>query len=201
MPIEKNEARLTKTGSIVTPRGRLSFFGAPALFRPVLAKGETDKDKAKFQAMLLFPKDADISLLRTTVKERIMATNWTKAEKDKVISTDAMFHDTRDDPYLNELHEQFPFSIRTGTRVAPDVRTASLETCLDETQVYAGRWARLVVNPWCYSYGGKGVTWDLQLVQLLKNDEPFTSFSRPRAEDAFEKAELEADGDSLEGVL
>lgn len=196
MTIENNEARMTKTGAITTPRGRLSFFGAPAIFRARVFKDEKDVSKAKYQANLLFPKDADISLLRSTVKERVMAMGWSKAEKDKVISADEMFHKNWTDPYLSDICDEFPISIRTSLLAskgpAPEVRTALLDICTDETEVYGGRWARLVVNPWCYSYGGKGVTWDLMLVQLLQHGEQIGR-SRPRAEDSFERVELDGD--------
>jgi len=102
---EVNAAKMTKTGAIVTPRGRLSFFGKPALFQPQLMKGEIDQKKAAFQAMLLFPKDADISLLRSTVKERVKAKAWTSAEKEKVLKADGMFHKAEDDTYLAEFAE------------------------------------------------------------------------------------------------
>lgn len=203
MTAKKNEAKLTKTGALVTPRGRLTFFGTPALFKPQLFKNETDQSKAKYQANILFPKDADMSLLKSTVRDRVNATNWTKPEKEKIIRDNEMFHHTGDDPYLSELYENFPVSIRTSvlaSKGAPKVYQADLTVCTDETEVYGGRWARLVVNPWCYSFGGKGVTWELQLVQLLAHDKPLGGFARPTVEDSFEPVELDPN-DGLEGLL
>lgn len=187
MTTEKNEAKTTKTGALVTPRGRLMY---PSLFRRCLMKGETDQSKAKFQATLLIPKDADISLLRTTVKERISA-KWTAAVV-KASKIRGGFLETKNDPRLEEISDDFPTMIRTSGMIAPGVFAADIKECKDEAEVYGGRWARLVVNPWCYDHpiGGKGVSWELQHVQLLKHDEAL-GFVRASPEDSFEAVELD----------
>jgi hypothetical protein len=196
MAIEKNEAKTTKTGALVTPKGRLMY---PSLFRARLMKGETDQSKAKFQVTLLIPKDADTTLLLKTVKERINS-KWTPG----VIKTSKIkggFLQTKDDPKLEELADEFPTLIRTNATMAPGVFTSDVKPCKDETEAYAGRWARLVVNPWCYDHpvGGKGVSWELQHVQLLKHDEQL-GFMRASAEESFEAVELD-ENQSAESVF
>lgn len=196
MTTEKNEAKMTKTGALVTPRGRLMY---PALFRARLMKGETDQSKAKFQVTLLLPKDADLALLQSTVKERI-ATKWTP-NIVKTAKIKGGFLETKDDPRLQDICDDFPIMIRTSSPTKPGVYTPDVRACTDETQAYAGRWARLVVNPWCYDHpvGGKGVSWELQHVQLLKNDEQL-GFARADAEEAFEPVELD-ENQSAESVF
>ena len=173
--------RVLKSG-IATPKGRIIY---PALFKPSLMKGETDESKARFQVALLIPKDAVLAILTQAVIDKVND-KWSAA----VVKTSKIkkpFIRTEDDPKWMEYADEFPVMIRTNSKERPGVVMANLKECTDETQVYGGRWAVLALNPFAYDHpvGGKGVSWGLQHVQLLENDDPIGP-GRIRAEDAFE---------------
>jgi hypothetical protein len=79
-----------------------------------------------------------------------------------------------------------------SSSTAPGIIDAMKAKVTDEKQAYAGRWARISVNPFAYDgKGGKGVSLGLNNVQLLKHDEALAG--KPKAEDEFDEY---ADADS-----
>jgi hypothetical protein len=176
------KARRIKSGEIITMKGRLLY---PALFKPSLPRGETDRSKVRYQATLAIPKAYDLKLLSEIVAETIKE-KWGDgaATKHKIKKP---FIKTEDQPRLAEFAEDYPVLIRSNSKDRPRVVYANLKECTDEADVYGGRWACLLINPYAYDHptGGKGVSFGLQHVQILDNDEPMGG-RRIRAEDAFE---------------
>ena len=168
-----NAAKLLESGNLLTPKGRMVY---PSLFNPSLPRGETDKDKAKYQITLLIPKGSDITALKDAVKETMDENVSEKMRKTTKIKTP--FLKTEDQPRFAEYAEDFPVLIRFNAKFKPDVvtpkgdRTVTEEEEADE--VYSGRWARVSCRAFFYDHptGGKGVSLGLQNVQLLDHDEP-----------------------------
>lgn len=167
------KCRETESGNIHTPKGRMVF---PALFKPQLPKGETDESKAKYQITLLFPEDADLTLLEEAIDEK-MADEF-KAADIKRGKIKTPFLDTADQERYAEYADDYPVMIRLNANFKPDVVTPNGKGTVDEDdeadEVYGGRWARVSVRPFAWSHptGGKGVSLGLQNVQLLDHDEP-----------------------------
>lgn len=172
------------SGNVVTPGGRLCY---PSLFEAKLPKGETDKEKAKFQTSMVFPKSADLSLLNALVEEVAVA-QWGPEYKRKH-KIRKPFLKTEEHPKIGVDAEAFPILIRTNSPTRPQIIRGdkSPVTEKESEDVYAGRWARLSVRAYTYDHptGGKGVSFGLQNVQLLDHDEPLAQ-ARPAAEDEFE---------------
>lgn len=178
------KARLLKTGEVITPKGRMVY---PALFKPSAPKGESE-DKAKYQVTLLLPKEADLALLAEVVQQTIVD-KW-GADATKKYKIRKPFLKVDEQPKLADHADKFPVMIRANSKDRPSVVYANLQQCNDEADVYGGRWACVLLKPYAYDHqtGGKGVSFGLQHVQLLDNDEPLGG-GKIRPEDAFEAAE------------
>lgn len=189
----KNAARATESGNIITPKGRMVY---PAFFKPQLPPGEKDPEKARFQATLLIPADADISALEAKVNE--LVDENVPAGKRKTTKIKLPFLATEDSKSLAEYAEDYPHMIRCAAKFAPDVVTPQGDRTIKEDEeadwVYGGRWARFSVRPywWSHKTGGMGVSFGLQNVQLLQDDDPIAG-SRVRGTDEFSDASDDLD--------
>ena len=186
---EVNAGKLLKSGEIVSPKGRLLY---PALFTPSAPPGEGE-DKKKYQATLLFPKGADLDVLANAVNKAITDKWGPDASKKHKIKKP--FIKTEEQPRLADYADDYPIMIRTSSKDKPQVVFASTKLCNDEAEVYSGRWGKVLVNcyAWEHKTGGKGVSFGLQHVQILDNDEPLVG-AKPRPEDAFEAVGEESGG-------
>lgn len=193
------------TGNIKTPGCRMVW---PSLFKPTLPKGETDEKKAKFQITLLFPKDADLDMLKDAV--RTARDDKFSAAQQKKSKIKMPFIKTADEPRFADVADEFPLMVRANANlgmgpgvVGPSAREVKEDDAADE--VYPGRWCRASLSAygWDHPTGGLGVSLGLQNVQLLEHDEVWTfAGGKPRATDEFEAAEIdEDDGDAEDDDL
>src|SRR5208282_4720934 len=169
MAIDFNKGYVTKTGLIVTPKGRMLY---PDLFRKTLPKGETDQTKASYQLTLLFPKSASMGFLLAGVNQTIKDKWGPGPYKFKVKKP---FIDTAEQPRFAEYADEYPIMIRASNKKdKPKVAFSNLKICDSEEEVYGGRWAVMCVNPYAWEHptGGRGVSFGLNLVQLFAHDEP-----------------------------
>jgi hypothetical protein len=173
MSVDLNKCRVSKSGNIITPKGRLSF---PQLF---VAKKAPGADKEKFGVSLLIPPTADLSLLVQAVKD-CAKEKWGDKQPAKLKSPFLKAED-----YDREGYEKGWILIRPTSITKPGVVDATGANVVDESQVYPGRWASLSLRPFAYdTNGNRGVSLGMQNVQLLDHDEPIGG--RARAEDEFE---------------
>lgn len=188
MTVDLNKGYVTKSGLIVSPKGRMLY---PGLFKPSLPKGETDQAKASYQLTLLFPKTADLGLLAKAVND-CAREKWGENPKFKIKKP---FLKVEDQPRFAEHAEAYPVMVRAGNKQKPALVFANLSVCDKEEEVYGGRWATMSLNvfPWEHPTGGKGVSLSLNHVMLLDHDEPMGG-GRVRVEDAFEAVEPAAAG-------
>lgn len=182
MAIDLTKARKLATGDIITPKGRMMW---PALFKPNMPKGETNEAKLQYQCSLLLPVGADLKVLADAVAETI-AGKW-GADAAKKFKIKKPFKKVSEEPKLAELADAYPMILRAWSKDRPKVVYANVKECTDESDVYGGRWACLLIRPFTFDHptGGKGVSFGLQHVQILDPDEPIGG-ARVRAEDAFE---------------
>ena len=197
MAQDLNKGYVTKSGLIVTPKGRMLY---PGLFTPALPKGETDQAKASYQLTLIFPKAADMAILSAAVNDAITAKWGAGPYKFKVKKP---FLKTEDQPRFAEHADEYPVMLRAGTKQKPASVFASMKPCTTEEEVYGGRWAQMSLNAyaWDHPTGGRGVSFGLNHVMLLDNDEPLGG-GRVRVEDAFEAVDDAAtDGKSADALF
>lgn len=190
-----------KTGSIVTPKGRVLW---NSLFE--VRKNKDGKGKHEFN--LAVPKGADMKVMHDAALEAgkakfpklfaASAGKWPSSVKSPFKKSD-----TNDK--LADIAVEFPsfFAARSKDKpgvVGPNGKAEGIEP----EQVYAGRWARATVDVYAYEFeGNKGVTFGLKNVQLLDNDEELViGGGRVSAESEFEGVEGElAEGEGAEGMF
>lgn len=184
---------MSPSGNVITASGRLCY---PHFFQATLPMNETDPKKARFQTSMVFPKDADLSLLKKLVEDTITAKwpEYPKCQQDpkKYLKIRKPFLKTVEHPKIGVDPEAFPVLIRTSSPTRPQIirGDGSPVTEFESEDVYAGRWARLSLRLYAYPKNdspniGKGVSFGLQNVQLLDHDEPLAQM-RPLAETEFE---------------
>lgn len=183
------------TGNLHTPKCRLAW---TALFTPSAMKGGDGGD-AKYQVTLLIPKTANIDVL----KEAAAAAAKEKfGDKGKGIRSP--FRKSEEKEQLADIAEDFPYYITARSKDRPGVVGPNGKRVDDPEQVYPGRWAKASIQAFAYdAKGNKGVSFGLQNVQLLDNDEPLAiGGSRVAAEAEFEAVEGAGDdGKSSEALF
>jgi hypothetical protein len=184
MANDPNKGYVTKSGLIVTPKGRMLY---PGLFHKSLPKGETDEKKASYQLTLIFPKIADMSILTKAVNDAAAAKWGAPPAGGYKFKWKKPFLDVKEQPRFAELADDYPVMLRAGNKEKPAIVFASLAPCLAEEEVYGGRWATMSLNAYAWEHptGGKGVSLGLNHVMLLDHDEPMGG-GRVRVEDTFE---------------
>lgn len=191
-----NVCSKTKSGNILTAKGRLAY---PALFKPHVQQDDDGKETAKYQASLVFPKAADLAVLAAAVED-CAKEKWGADYKTK-FKVRKPFLKTEDYPKIGADAAAFPVFIRANAnpdKGKPQIVNAQMQN-VDESkadQVYPGRWARLSLRVYWYDHkkGGKGISFGLQNVQLLDDDEPFAAM-RVAADQEFDAMEGVAAGD------
>lgn len=169
--------------NVITPKCRMVW---PALFNPQKMRGQSD-DQAKFQISVLIPKDANIDLLNEVAKE---------AREEKFGKAKATirspFRKTAEKDALADLADDFPTYITARSKDRPGVVGPNGKAVDDPEQVYSGRWCRVSVQAFGYDQSGnKGVSFGLQNVQLLDNDDPLAvGGQRVAAESEFDAVEV-----------
>jgi hypothetical protein len=172
---------------IVTPPLRLAF---PALFTPKPTfKGGDDK---KYQAVCLIPPDVDLTPFFNCVKAA-MIDKWGKLIKMPSGSNPIKPCTEKDlDGYADGW-----YYINTKSGYQPNVVDQKCQAVIDVERAYSGCWCRfhLSVYAWDHPVGGKGVSFSLNSVQLVRDDERLDG--RRSAEEVFESIEVDDDTEGL----
>lgn len=172
------EARISKHGNCILPQSRLVY---PAILAPALPKGEKDPSKAKYGAVFLIPKNANIDALKKMLSDAAQAKfGRTKGLKSPLKKTE-------ESKSLGKYSDDYPYYLRAQSQyqpicVGPDGSTPVGDSAL----IYSGRWATGSVSPFAWSHpsGGDGVSLSLNSVQLLDHAERIGGGGAP-AEDEF----------------
>ncbi|MBB4017620.1 hypothetical protein GGR16_002654 [Chelatococcus caeni] len=171
-----------KTGNIITPRIRMVY---PALFKPWAPRGSDQEPK--FQLTILVPKAADIALLKKGAQDAAFAEFGKDAKGVKT-----PFIKTEEQERFADYADEYPTMIRARSNERPGVADREGKDVFEDRadEVYGGRWAFVSLRPyaWKHPTGGKGVSFGLQNVQLLEDDEPIGG-GRVAASSEFEPVE------------
>lgn len=170
---------LREDGFIVIKGVRLSY---PHLFKK-WAKDEKDKDKAKFSAKFLLPKDthaADIKALN----QQIVAL-MTEAFKGR-IGNDKLCHRNGADLGRDDFENYWVLSASESVR--PTVVNRDRSPIAEEDDVvYAGCYVNVTIRLWAQNNSfGKRINANLVAVQFVRDGERFSSVERPEVDDLFE---------------
>ena len=171
---------------VLTPPCRLSF---PSLFEPTLkfaGLADTPENKA-FSATLLIPPDVDLSIF-TNALSAAMVETWGKTIEPKfpVIRPCAGKETSDGKPYAG--YEDGWHFIRAANRKPPQVVDQALQPVLGaipagagaeekaalmsaaEARVFAGCWCRFLLRAYGWQNQGRGVSFSLEAVQLVRED-------------------------------
>ncbi len=166
---------------ILTPIFRVAF---PSVFKK-RAYGEGD---AKYTITMLFDKSTDLSALRDAAQAALDEA-WPNAKtRPKKLANPFLDGDEVEwDGFEGKTF------IRATSLYQPGIVDRKRQAITDEEDFYPGCHARATVNAFTYDKkGNRGVSFGLQNLQFIRDDEPFTG--RTNAEDDFEDLP-EEDGD------
>lgn len=182
--LEPRAAKLTKSGRVNTPKGRLAFV--------TLAEPKTKKDakpgaKPKYSVAILIPKGADLSALKKLRDDKAKE-KWGDKIPPKMrnpIKKAIECVDKDGNPYTGFDDPRFEYCIWPTAVNKPGVVNGAGVAVTDSAEMYSGRWGLLNVHAFTYDTdGNRGVSFGLDNVQLLDHDESLGG--RAKASDEFE---------------
>lgn len=160
---------------VVTPEFRVSF---PAIFKPVSFEG----GDAKYKVNMMFPKKTNLDAMKALAKAAIEDKWPDKATRPKGLRNPFRDGDT-EKPDWPEYADTI-FASATS-KMKPGLVDDQMEPIIEESEFYAGCYARASVTAYAYdTAGNKGVAFGLQHIQKLRDGEPFSGRGNP--EDDFE---------------
>lgn len=199
MAKETNPARKVKTHPF-----RMSF--------PNLLEPRTDEDSGRktYGVTMLLPPGADLKPFKVALKAAMAdkygadETKWPKLKRGPVdvIQDFGEYNASRDKPLAGDWKGWTKISANASVDYPPGVvgptkdSSGKFPAVTDKREVYGGRWARATVDAFVYERkDGKGVTFGLKNVQLLKADTNFGgAISAP--EEDFDNASEEWAGEA-----
>jgi len=181
----------------------------PALFEPKPVS-KTKPDELKYQAALLMPPDFDMEPLVACVKAA-MVEKWGKVIKLVPRNTPLKRCADRDPEKPLAGYEDGWIYLNTKSGYLPTVLDQKKQEILSEDRIFPGCWCRfhLTAYAWEHPEGGKGVSFSLNAVQLVREDTRLGGRKDARdVFDAIETDDLEAgselgeeSGGGLDGLL
>lgn len=170
-----------------TKVGRLSW---PAVFAPYTYDDGSRKYKTTF---LIAKGDEGFDKIRTEVEgaieDAVTREVWGKRKpKDlKMPWLDGDEIDDADDDDPRRGH----WVVSTSSTKRPAIVDAAGDQLLDEDAIYGGVYARLMLLPYAYNKGNKGITLILLGVQKIRDGEPLGGGSRALTFSPWEAEELD----------
>lgn len=171
---------------IVTPDVRLSF---PALFEPKpRARGS---DKLTYQATLLLPPKTDMAPFVAAMKAAMMA------KFGKLLPLAGRgnpIHKAEEKQYAG--YEPGWHYISTNNTRAPAVVDQLKRPVTDPDRMYPGLWVRAFLNAyaWDNPAGGKGVSFSLNAIQVVRDGERLDGRREVNPDEVFTALEMPQDG-------
>jgi hypothetical protein len=171
---------------IVTEPCRLSF---PALFEPKPVSKSKPND-LKYQAAILIPKSVSLKPFVDCVKAA-MKEMWGEQVKLPARSNPIK---SCDDKELSGYEDGWHY-INAKSGYAPGVVDQRLQDIIDPDAIYPGCWCRfhLQAFAWDHPEGGRGVSFSLQSVQKVRDDDRLDG--RVSASAVFDPVEIEDDAE------
>ena len=174
--------------NLITPEFRAAFI---SVFRATAMKnadGTTSKPKYSIRAC--FPPKADLSALK---KEANAAAQDKWGDKiPKTLRSPFRLNEELEAPIIGIGDDWTIMSFSANEDRRPGIVDAKLQDIIDDADVYSGAWFRAQVRAFGYdTAGNKGVSFGLQNVQKLRDDDPLGNGRIP-ASKAFEPVDVPA---------
>ncbi len=181
--------------NVMTPNFRVSY---PSVFKP---KKNDLNGKDEYSVVALFPKGADLSKLKAAA-QTVVTEKWGTDPKKWPQNLRLPFRDqgerAKEDEYsgkrvLPSGYEAGAIFMNLKSTQRPGVVDEKVQDILDESQFYAGCFARATVNFFAYDQkGNRGVSVSLINIQKVKDGDPLSG--RAKAQDDFAPVEDSSDG-------
>ena len=171
--------------NIMTPRFRVSF---PNVFRP--GKAMQEGAEPKFGLVMLFKKGEDLSALKAAAAQAVVD-KWGADQAKWPKNLKSPFRDQAEKE--GEGYEAGAIFITATSKQKPGLVDARNQPIIDESEFYAGCYARATVRAFAYDKAGnRGVAFGLQNIQKMAEGELLSG--RRKAEEEFEPIEDSAVG-------
>jgi len=176
--------------NIITPEFRAAFI---SVFRATAQKQQDGSmGKAKFSVRAAFPPTSDISLLKA--QAGAAAQDKWGDKIPKTIRSPFRLNEELENPVPGIGDDWWILTFSATEDRRPGIVDSNLQDIIDEADVYSGAWYRAQVRAFAYdNAGNKGVSFGLQNLQKLRNDDPMGGGRTP-ANKAFEAVAGSAKG-------
>lgn len=170
--------------TIITPTFRVSY---PNVFKP--RKNELN-GAMEYSLVALFPKGADLSQLISAAQKAIEETwgtdksKWPKTLRSPFRDQAEREKEVNGQMVMPEGHEKGAIFINLKSKQRPGVVDQNVQDIIDESEFYAGCFAKASVRAYTYDQkGNRGVAFGLGNIQKVGDGDPLGG--RTRAQDDF----------------
>jgi len=174
--------------NLITPEFRAAFI---SVFKATSMKNaDGSVNKPKFSIRAAFPPTAKLDALK---KEAEMAAREKWGDKiPKTLRSPFRTNEELENPIVGIGDDWIIMSFSANEDRRPGIVDSKLQDIIDDADVYSGAWYRAQVRAFAYeSAGNKGVSFGLQNVQKLRDDDPLGNGRIP-ASKAFEPVDVPA---------
>jgi hypothetical protein len=176
------------TDNLITPEFRAAFISVFRATSMKNADGSTSKPKYSIRAV--FPPTAKLDPLRKEA-EAVAKEKWGD-KMPKNLRSPFRLNEELEAPIEGIGGDWVVMSFSANEDRRPGLVDAKLQDIIDDTDVYSGAWYRAQVRAFAYdTAGNKGVSFGLQNVQKLRDDDPLGNGRIP-ASKAFEPVDVPA---------
>ena len=177
------------TDNLITPDFRAAFISVFRATSMKNADGSTSKPKYSIRAV--FPPTADLTKLKKEA-EAVAREKW--GDKiPKTLRSPFRLNEELENPIEGIGDDWTVMSFSANEDRRPGLVDSKLQDIIDDTDVYSGAWYRAQVRAFAYdTAGNKGVSFGLQNVQKLRDDDPLGSGRIP-ASKAFDPVDVPTD--------
>ena len=172
----------------ITPEFRAAFI---SVFKATSMKNaDGSVNKPKFSIRAAFPPTAKLDALK---KEAEMAAREKWGDKiPKTLRSPFRTNEELENPIVGIGDDWIIMSFSANEDRRPGIVDSKLQDIIDDADVYSGAWYRAQVRAFAYeNAGNKGVSFGLQNVQKLRDDDPLGNGRIP-ASKAFEPVDVTA---------
>lgn len=185
---------MARSEDIKTPLARLSFVNLLTPGKKI--NGKTKKEVDDYNCNLLFPKDIDLSALKKAAVDCAVSEWGDKAKQmiaDGIIKSPFLDGDGKEalNKKTGDRYEGFAGTtfLRVGTQQRPKLVNKRVEPIVDKEELYSGCYAYAVINAftWTNDQNGRGVSFGLSMVQVVKDGDRLGGGAGGDPESFFEK--------------
>ena len=172
--------------NVLTPEFRAAYVG---LFRPSAPRDNPGGAK-KYSIRAIFAPGTDLSEMKREAQQ-VAKDKWA-ANVPKALRSPFRTNAELDSPIPGVADDAIVMTFSASEDRRPGLVDAKLYDIIEESAVYSGAWFRDQVRAFAYeASGNRGVSFGLQNVQFLRNDEPLGA-GRVPANKVFEAVDVDA---------